>query len=100
MSAFFDWDTTPVRNALIAELKRQGRSINPKDYEEGEDDWGEICTIDLPEMVGKEFYTPEWDVNIWDNEGTFTVTAYPMMNGEGEYSSWITLIAVPFGGRS
>lgn len=92
MSAFFEWNTGPVKVAILAELARQGRSIDPDDYEEGADDWGETCVISLPDYARKEFFTEEWDVNVWDNAGIFTVTAYPMYRGEGDYSSWITLL--------
>jgi hypothetical protein len=100
MSAFFEWDTEPVKAAILAELGRQKCSVKPDDYSEGFDQWSDPCVIKVSEHVGKEFFTEEWDVNIWDDEGTFTVTAYPVYDGERCESAWLTLIAVPFGERS
>lgn len=96
MSAFFDWDTGPVKAAILAGLTRQKVSLDPADYEEGLDDWGDAVKIDLPKYLAFEYFTKEWDVNLWDNEGVFTVTAYPIYDGEPDYSSWITCLELPF----
>lgn len=92
MSAFFEWDTGPVKAAILAELARQKCSVKPDDYSEGADEWSDPCVIKLPDYVGKEFFTEEWDVNLWDNDGVFTVTAYPVYDGRIETSAWITVL--------
>jgi hypothetical protein len=93
VSAFFNWDTAVVADAILKELAKQGRSVHPDAYEFGMDDWGDTVKINLPEMQGLEYYTDMWDVNVWDNDGVFTVTAYPMCEkGRTDCSSWITLI--------
>jgi hypothetical protein len=95
MSAFFDWDVMPVIDAVLDGLWRQGRSVNPDDYEPGADEWADTVKINLPHMADMEYFTDEWDVNIWDNDGVFTVTAYPVYDGLTDCSSWITLLAIP-----
>lgn len=90
MSSFFDWDCEHVRKTILQELVKQGRSIDPSDYESGSDEWGEITTIDLPQFSNLEFYTKNWDINIWDNDGRFTITAYPVYEDKTETSAWIT----------
>jgi hypothetical protein len=96
MSAFFDWDTEPVKQAILAGLAKQKVSVDPSDYEEGLDDWGDEVKISFPKYYGLEYFTDRWDVNLWDNEGVFTVTAYPIYDGEPDYSSWITCLELPF----
>ncbi len=95
MSAFFDWDTEPVIKAILAELKKQGRSINPDDHPMGQDSWDDVTQIDLPDYSGLEYYTDKWDVNIWDNEGVFTVTAYPIYGEMSDCSTWLTCLTQP-----
>ncbi len=95
MSAFFDWDVEPVKQAILAGLVKQGVSLDPSDYYEDLDDWGDAVKISFPQYYGLEYFTDEWDVNLWDNEGVFTVTAYPIYDGEPDYSSWITCLEVP-----
>jgi hypothetical protein len=90
MSAFFAWDTEKVKQAILAELEKQGRSIHPDAYEPGADEWGDIVRIDIPELKTREYFTPEWDVNIWDDDGRFTITAYPIYDGVTDCSSWVT----------
>lgn len=90
MSAFFDWDCRLVQKTILRELVNRGRSIDPSDYEPDADEWADITTIDLPQFNGLEFYTSDWDVNIWDNDGRFTITAYPVYDGKTETSAWIT----------
>ena len=89
---FFAWDIEPVRVALLAELLRRGVSVDPDDYHEGVDEWGDILKISLPEYNEKPSYTNEWDINFYDRGGVFTVTAYPVYRGEGFYQAWITLV--------
>lgn len=96
MSAFFSWDYAPVIRALLAELKRQGRSISPSGYDLGADEWADPIKLDLPNMGHLEYFTDEWDVNMWDDDGYFTVTAYPVYGGKTDCSSWITLLKAPF----
>ena len=92
MSAFFDWDTEPVKAAILAELARQKCSVKADDYSEGADEWSDPCVIKLPEYAGKKDYTDEWDVNLWDDTGVFTVTAYPVYNGKTDGQRWITVL--------
>ena len=92
MSAFFEWDTEPVKAAILAELARQKCSVKADDYSSGVDEWSEPCVIKLPEYAGKEFFTEEWDVNLFDDDGVFTVTAYPVYDGCRETSAWITIL--------
>ena len=93
MSAFFSWDTEPVKEALLAALARKGVSLDWSDYPPDTDEWTEACVIDLPSMEGAEHYTDTWDINIWtDDNGLFTISAYPLYEMEGDYSSWITLV--------
>jgi hypothetical protein len=94
MSAFFQWDTKPVIKAILEELKKQGRSVDPKDYDLGVDDWGETVKINVPELVGDEYFTDEWDVNVHEDGDVFSVVAYPMYGGVVECSSWITCVSV------
>ena len=95
MSAFFEWDTEPVVKSILAELAKQGRSINPEDHPMGQDSWDEITRIDLPDYLGLKYFTDEWDVNIWDNDGELTVTAYPVYDGVTECSAWLTCSTQP-----
>lgn len=100
MSAFFEWDTGLVEKALREKLAQMGHSLIPDDYADGHDEWIG-CEIDVPELVGKEFYTNAWDVNIECDyeEGTFMVVAYPTVDDEEdrpytETSAWVTLADV------
>ena len=100
MSAFFEWDTGLVEKALREKLAQMDYSLIPDDYADGYGEWIG-CEIDVPELVGKEFYTNAWDVSIDCDyeEGTFTVVAYPIVDDEKgrpytETSAWITLADV------
>lgn len=101
MSAFFEWDTGLVEKALREKLAKVDQSLEPSDYADGIDEWIG-CTIDVPELVGKEDYTDTWDVNIECDyeEGFFRVTAYPIYEapeGRGLYtetSCWISLVDI------
>jgi hypothetical protein len=100
MSAFFEWDTGLVEKALREKLAQMDHSLIPDDYADGYGEWIG-CEIDVPELVGKEFYTNAWDVSIDCDyeEGTFTVVAYPIVDDEEgrpytETSAWITLADV------
>lgn len=90
MSAFFDWDCALVKKAILDQLVKDGRSINSYDYDQGADEWGDMTKISLPEFKDFDYFTEEWDVNIWDNDGKFTITAYPVYQGNTETSTWIT----------
>lgn len=106
MSAFFNWDTVNwdtdlVAKAIREKLAKMDQSLDPNDYADGIDEWIG-CTIDVPELVGKEDFTDAWDVNIECDyeEGFFRVTAYPIYEapeGRGLYtetSCWITLVNI------
>jgi hypothetical protein len=67
--------------AILFELARQGHSLDPDDYDEGVDDWQEV---EVPGMGAGRY-----DVNLYDQGGVFTVTAYPMRDGRFDYQSWI-----------
>lgn len=90
MSAFFLWDTEPVAKAILEEFQKQGRSVDPKDYDLGVDDWGNPVKINMPELVGDEYFTDEWDVNVYEDDGVFSIVAYPVYDGVVECSAWIT----------
>jgi hypothetical protein len=100
MSAFFEWDTGLVEKALREKLAQMGHSLIPDDYADGYDE-SIGCEIDVPELLGKEFYTNTWDVSIECDyqEGIFMVAAYPIVDDEenGPYtetSAWITLVDI------
>lgn len=94
MSAFFLWDTGPVAKAILEEFKKQGRSVDPKDYDLGVDDWGNTVKINMPELVGDEYFTDEWDVNVYEDDGVFSIVAYPVYDGVVECSAWITCLSI------
>jgi hypothetical protein len=101
MSAFFNWDTEPVKQALLEKIKQAGYPRNTRDslLEEGEE-WNRIV-IDLKGFEGKEFYTDTWDVEFcgeerMDGSLVYTICAYAIYldelgEDEGWYSSWIML---------
>jgi hypothetical protein len=102
MSAFFDWDIEPVKQALLEKIKQAGYPRNARDsllVEEG-GEWNRIV-IDLKGFEGEEFYTDTWDVEFcgeeqMDGSLIYTIRAYAIYvdeagEDEGSYSSWITL---------
>ena len=101
MSAFFDWDTEPVKLALLDEISRRGYPHSdvrdPDDDQESE--WV-MLSIKLDGYADEEHYTDTWDVEFWKEEQMdgsimYRITAYPMYGGDGNYdghySSWLTL---------
>jgi hypothetical protein len=101
MSAFFSWDTEPVKLALLDEISRRGYPYSnvrdPQSYEESE--WL-MLSIKLDGYGDQEYYTDTWDIEFWkeeqmDGSVLYRITAYPMYDMgheyEGHYSSWITL---------
>jgi hypothetical protein len=101
MSAFFDWDTEPVKMALLDEISRRGYPHSdvrdPNDDQESE--WV-MLSIKLDGYADEEHYTDTWDVEFWKEEQMdgsimYRITAYPMYGGDGNYgghySSWLTL---------
>ena len=102
MSAFFDWDTEPVKQALLDEIKRkQLPTANVSDLECIQESEWNMVTIELDGYSDKEYYTNTWFVEFWkedqiDDSVLYRITAYPMYPNdtgefEGEYCTWITL---------
>ena len=102
MSAFFDWDTEPVKQALLEKIKQAGYPRKSREsllVEEGSE-WNRIV-IDLKGFDEKEFYTDTWDVEfcgeeLMDGSLVYTLCAYAIYEDEdgedeGSYSSWIVL---------
>jgi hypothetical protein len=98
MSAFFDWNTEPVKQALLDEIKRKqlprATVSNLECIQESE--WN-MVTIKLDEYSDKEYYTDTWDVEFWKEEQMdgsilYRITAYPLYAEEtGYHCTWITL---------
>jgi hypothetical protein len=101
MSAFFNWDTEPVKLALLNEINRSGYPQSdvrdPKSDRESE--WL-MLSIKMDGYGDKEYYTDTWDIEFWkeeqmDSSVVYKITAYPMYDMgheyESHYSSWITL---------
>jgi hypothetical protein len=66
-----------TRSGKREKLAQMGHSLIPDDYADGYDE-SIGCEIDVPELLGKEFYTNTWDVSIECDyqEGIFMVAAY------------------------
>jgi hypothetical protein len=90
-----------IRRAILCELSRHGFSLDPDDHEPGIDDWQEVIIFD------DDGRPTHWDANVYDRDGTFTVTAYPLYfverareNGiatgewKGKYEKWITCLEI------
>jgi hypothetical protein len=104
MSAFFDWDIEPVKQALLKEIKQAGYPRKSREsllVEEGSE-WNRIV-IDLKGFDEKEFYTDTWDVEfcgeeLMDGSLVYTIRAHAIYEdedgedeAEGSYSAWIVL---------
>jgi hypothetical protein len=102
MSAFFNWDIEPVKQALLKEIKQAGypRKSRESLVVEEDSEWNRIV-IDLKGFDEKEFYTNTWDVEfcgeeLMDGSFVYTIRAFAIYEDEdgedeGSYSSWIVL---------
>ena len=101
MSAFFDWDTEPVKRALLDEISRRGYPhSNVRDPKSDEESEWLMLSIKVDGYSDQEHYTDTWDIEFWKEEQmdgsiVYRITAYPMYGGDGNYdghySSWLTL---------
>jgi hypothetical protein len=102
MSAFFDWDIQPVKQALLDEINR--KRLPTEDISNlacGQESEWNMVTIKLDEYSDKEYYTNTWDVEFYHEEQgngstLYSITAYPMYADdqgcfESAYCTWITL---------
>lgn len=102
MSAFFNWDTEPVKQALLKEIKQAGypRKSRESLLVEEDSEWNRIV-INLKGFDKEEFYTDTWDVEfcgeeLMDGSLVYTIRAFAIYEDEdgedeGSYSSWIVL---------
>lgn len=62
-----------LANAVLEWAQAQMDGITDVEY--GDDWWGA--------------YSPEYEVNVWDDNGSMVVTVYPVLHGEtGEYDEY------------
>ena len=101
MSAFFSWDTEPVKLALLNEISSRGYPYSDvRDPQSDRESEWLMLSIKLDGYSDQEYYTNTWDIEFWKEEQmdgsiVYRITAYPMYEEggghEGHYSSWITL---------